>query len=397
MPSPQTFMKNKVLILHGAGLTAGPDFFNISTLGLTEEFINYSSDKLSDDKEIVKFIYEEFCFWNKLDPSKIRSNLSQINFETIMQIVEELFVFIEDIEKSKHTFKNRRSVKNTVFELNSRLITHINRVRVPKWKDFIYLFVEKLHNHLLDLVIDNILPNNSNSKNKGMIEYSKFIAQNFTQNSRRIYTLNYDSWLNQFANYFDGFTHNNLDRDKIIFDRDTNCHYNLHGCILWELFDTKKKLKTPNTWKDHQSFAGYTIAREAILPSPIITGYNKLTRINQSPYLEFFHSFTQDCSVSKNILIIGYSFSDPHVNNILKLIPKISKIVIVVYCNISSIGDSSSDIHSLIWEVSEIFETTFSNLKIRHNLKYTLDSDDQKVSIFLNGVGQDFYDEYPKI
>ncbi len=390
-------MKDKILILHGAGLTAGPDFFKISTLGLTEEFIAYSNDDLSDDKEIVKFIYEEFCFWNKLDPKDVSGNLSQINFETIIQIVEELFVFIEDVERSKHKTKYQRSVKNTVFELNSRLITHINRVRIPKWKDFIYLFIEKIHNHLIDLVIDKLLSYNIDSSNKGMVEYVNFLNQGFGQTSKRIYTLNYDTWLNQFSNYFDGFSPTKLDRDKILFDRDVDCHYNLHGCILWQLFDTKEKLATPNQWKHHQSFAGYTIAREAILPTPIITGYNKLTRINQSPYLEFFHSFTQDCSISEKILIVGYSFSDPHINNIFRLIPAKAKIVIVVYHSVTSLQDYSSDLNIMISEVSEIFNTHFSNLKIRNNLKYTVDCDNQKVSIFLNGIGQDFYDEYLKI
>lgn len=36
------------------------------------------------------FIYSEFCFWNKLDPAKIDDNLSQINFETILQMIVEV-------------------------------------------------------------------------------------------------------------------------------------------------------------------------------------------------------------------------------------------------------------------------------------------------------------------
>ena len=391
-------MRNRTIVLTGAGLTAGHDFFSVSTLGLTQNFISYNHPKLTDDKEFIKFLYEEFCFWNKLNLSNVEDNLSQINFETIIQLVEELFVFIEDIEKPKWNAKFKRSVKTTAFNLNSRLITHINRVRIPKYKDAIYLFIEKVHNHLIDLIISVIQPYNTDGENKGMVEFSNFL-KNHLGNSKvkRIYTLNYDTWLNKHANYFDGFSNNNFDRDKVLFNRNTNCHYNLHGCILWQLFADLKKLSEPEEWKNHQSFAGYTIAREAILPSPIITGYNKLTRINSSPFLEIFHSFTQDCIEADSILIIGYSFSDPHINNILRLKPDKTKIIIVVYYDLDCLTDNTSDFHSLIFELNQIFNTNFSNLSIRTELKHTIDSDDKKVSIFLNGIGKTFYDEYPKI
>lgn len=391
-------MKDRTIVLTGAGLTAGPDFFQISTLGITQDFIAYNHPDLTDDKGFINFLYEEFCFWNKLDSSKVTENLGQINFETIIQIVEELFVFIEDIERSRRNSKFQRSVKNTVFDLNHRLITHVNRVRIPKWKDFIYLFVEKVHNHLIDLIITTVQPHDINKNNKGMIEFANFLDTSIdTTHIKRIYTLNYDSWLNRFANYFDGFTNKVLDRKKILFDRDNNCHYNLHGCILWQYFNDPEKLDSPREWKNIQSFAGYTIAREAILPSPIITGYNKLTRINLSPFLEIFNSFTLDCSSANRVLIIGYGFSDPHVNNILRLIPKGTKVVVVVYYNLNSLKDFKSDFHTFKFELEQVFGVHFKDLKTRSGLNYTLDSDDSSVSIFMNGIGQSFYDEYSKI
>lgn len=398
MPFIKNGMKRRTVILTGAGLTSGVDFFNISTLNLTQKIISYSHPDLSDDKEFMKFIYEEFCFWNRIDSKNIKENLDLVNFETLVHIIEELFVFIEDIERNRHKAKYRRTVKNTVFELNTRLITHINRVRIPKWKDAIYLFIEKVHNHLIDLIVETIYPYNIDGNNKGMTEFSNFLIQQIGDlSAKRIYTLNYDTWLNKFAGYFDGFTDEIINKKKIIFDRNIDCHYNLHGCILWQLFATSQKLSEPKEWKNHQSFAGYTIAREAILPSPIITGCNKLTRINLSPFLELFYSFTQDCTIADNMLIIGYGFNDNHINNILSLTPEKTKVIIVVYYGLSSLLDKSNSIHSLIFEISQIFHTNFSNLSIRAGLKYTIDSDNKKVSIFLNGIGSAFYEEYSNI
>lgn len=392
-------MKENVLILTGAGLTAGPDFFGITTSSITKDFISYSHPDLTDDKELVKFIYNEFCYWNKLEDTKIEDNLHQINFETILQMIEELYSYVEDYERSNRFKKYQNSVKNTIFSLNKRLITQIDRVRSPKGKHFIFMFLEKFYNHLTDEISRQINPFNEQSDNKGMVGFSNFLDVAFDKNSytRRIYTLNYDNWFNKFRDYFDGFITDVFDSNEVINNRSIDCYYNLHGCILWEVWRTAQKNKEPQERKHIQSFDPYTISREALLHSPIISGYNKLTRINSSPFLEIFHSFTSDCIKSKKVLIIGYSFSDPHVNNNLQFIDKDSKIIIVLYYNHSSLGDQASDLHRIMHEVGYIFNSQFSDYKIRSGLNHTVDSDDRKISIFINGIGQSFYDEYPKI
>jgi hypothetical protein len=392
-------MKDRITILTGAGLTASSDFFGITTLGLTQSFISYNHIDLTDDKDFMKFVYEEFCFWNNLAPTNIQGNLNQINFETILQIIEELFAYIEDVERTNHKVKHQNSVKNTVFSLNRRLLQKINRARVPKWKDGTYFFIEKVYNHLIDRIIDDLVEHNENALNKGMTGFKVFIDDNFEQRkfTRRIYTLNYDNWLNKNAGYFDGFVTDEFNSKEVIADRDTDCHYNLHGCILWQRQMTCKKLEIPEERKHFQSFGGYNIAREAVLPSPIISGYNKLTRINESPLLEIFHSLTSDCLSANKLLVIGYSFSDPHVNNNFRLLRKAVRVIVVIFCTANALIDTNSDFHRLVYELQDIFLTTFTNPQIRTGLQHTIDCDDKKVSIFINGVGQSFYDEFPQI
>lgn len=389
----------RLTILTGAGLTASTDFFGLTTLGLTQGFISYNHPDLTDDKDFMKFVYEEFCFWNNLDSNDIKKNLYQINFETILQLIEELFAYIEDIERTHHNAKNINSVKTTVFSLNKRLMHKISKVRVPKYKDGFYFFIEKIHNHLIDRIISEVVVHNDNGSNIGMLGFKDFLDNNFDRlkNVRRVYTLNYDNWLNKYAGYYDGFTSEDFESDRVIEDRDIDCHYNLHGCILWERLMSCKKQSVPKELKHIQSFDGWTISREALLPSPIISGYNKLTRINSSPFLEIFHSFTSDCLKTDKLLVIGYSFNDPHVNNNLKLIRNNVKVIIVIYCHPNALTDQHSEFHSLVWELSDVFNVTFTNATIRAGLKHTVDSDDKRISIFINGIGTSFYDEYSQI
>jgi len=392
-------MKENVIILTGAGLTAGKEFFGITTSLLTKAFISYNHPDLTDDKELMFFIYSEFCFWNKLDPINIDDNLSQINFETILQMIEELFSYIEDAERTYHKYKFQNSVKNTIYSINRRLIFRINQVRNPKWKDFSYFFIEKIYNHLIDEIIRHLNPYNKDANNIGMLSFKDFLNKHFDNSkySRRVYTLNYDNWLNKFDNYFDGFTNNKFDIKEVINNRIIDCHYNLHGCILWNGLLICERLDEPRERKHIQSFTGYSISREAILPSPIISGYNKLTRINSSPLLEIFHSLTSDCLSAQKVLIIGYSFSDSHVNNNLKFVSNNVKIIVVVKYDITCLTDHTSDFHRIHWELTEIFGVHFTSLTIRPGLKYTIDSDDKRISIFIDGVGQTFYIEYPNI
>lgn len=392
-------MKKNITIVTGAGLTAGKDFFRITTAGLTKDFVAYNHTDLTNDKELMSFIYSEFCFWNKLDPAEIDNNLSQINFETILQMIEELFSYIEDAERTHHRHKFQNSVKNSVYSLNRRLYFRINQVRNPKWENSSYFFIEKIFNHLIDEIVRQINPHNNDADNGGMLGFKNFLNTQFDEDeySRRVYTLNYDNWLNRHGNYFDGFVSGKFSTKEVINNRVIDCHYNLHGCILWDIQLVCEKLDNPKERKHIQSFDGYTISREALLPSPIISGYNKLTRINSSPLLEIFHSLTSDCLNANKVLIIGYSFSDPHVNNNLKFVNCDTRIIVVVYYDKTCLTDNKSDFHRVTWELMQIFGSQFTTPTIRAGLNYTIDSDDQRVSIFINGIGQSFYDEYPNI
>jgi hypothetical protein len=69
---------------------------------------------------------------------------------------------------------------------------------------------------------------------------------------------------------------------------------------------------------------------EIIISSPIITGYNKLQRINQEPFNAFAHAFYRDCHRADIFIFIGFSFNDSHINNVLSHVDWKEKKVLIV-------------------------------------------------------------------
>ena len=391
-------MKKRALIITGAGLTAGPDFFNITTGGITKKFLSYQDDELSSDPGLIKFLYDEYCFYNRLDPAAIDQNIVKINFETILQIVEELHAYIEDYERTQDNWKELNSIKGTVYSLNKRLIVYLDRVRTYKGKHPLRMFMERIYNHLVQVISNELNPYNKDGQNIGMREFEKFLIDAFPADpyTKRIYTLNYDNWLHRHAGYYDGFDQEYFNSSVVINDRDKDCQYNLHGCILWNWGRLMKSVE-PEDRRGSQAFNGYEINREALLPSGIISGYNKLTRINARPFLEVFHSFTADCLAADIVLLIGYGFNDPHLNNNLSLIPTNIRIVVVIYCSVTDLTNQRSELHRITNELGETFRKSFGDLKFRKGSDYTIDSEDGRISIFINGIGPSFYKEFPEI
>jgi hypothetical protein len=152
-----------------------------------------------------------------------------------------------------------------------------------------------------------------------------FIEKKLPENEwiKRVYTLNYDTWMNSYMGYYDGFNKEGIfESEKVLKENDFNCHYNLHGCIQWKNavgINKVEKLKNIVDVFSYNNASDYGINREPLLSTPIITGYHKLERMKYNPYLQFFYSLQKDILDSDMLLIIGYSFTDTHINNLLAL------------------------------------------------------------------------------
>ncbi len=151
----------------------------------------------------------------------------------------------------------------------------------------------------------------------------------------RVYTTNYDRLFPNIVRdkykVFDGFNLNDEDDysrgygyniNKILKDRNCLCHYNLHGCIYWhKLFNEEYDfwLKPFEVSKEIEfTDLQPTNPNQIIIPINIVTGYNKLQRISLDPLSAMYNAFLYDCNRADLLITVGYSFSDYHLNRILK-------------------------------------------------------------------------------
>ncbi|HRH60781.1 MAG TPA: SIR2 family protein, partial [Chitinophagaceae bacterium] len=70
-----------------------------------------------------------------------------------------------------------------------------------------------------------------------------------------------------------------------------------------------------------------------LLLTNIITGYQKVQRSAISPFRQMFSAFDRDCFEADKLFIIGYSFGDEHINDIIRNSRKYNTHVEIILVN----------------------------------------------------------------
>ena len=399
-------MSNKrIVFLTGSGFTCSSEFSSITTKILTEKLKNekfnlFHFKKIKIAKIIDKILKKHYGL-----PSKI-NDYNVINFETIIYFVEELYSFLE----SKKLISNAdyKGINASLFKLKDYIfLTFLN-----KRSNLNASIVQEVFLKMISLIINEFKKFNSDSANIGMNNFFKnFIDIYFkdSQWTKRFYTLNYDSWILNYKNYFDGFKiSGEFDPESVLINKiDENSHYNLHGCITWHPDLSEFRYKRNNIIFNPVGVGqppDFGVDREPIIRTPIITGYNKLTRVNFSPFMEFNYSFQRDLLDCEFLIIIGYSFHDTHINNILKLFTynnhSNKKVVIVDYFNDYTDNDKfdliryDDDILKYLQRMNP-YHVSLLECKVDDNDFIT--SNDESIKIWFKGIGNEFYDKWNSI
>jgi hypothetical protein len=192
-------------------------------------------------------------------------------------------------------------------------------------------YMNKIYNHFIKLILEKIEPYEQTFKEHGDLNnsFNDFLASFNDNNTIRFYTTNYDRIPAKIKpNYFfEGFgreleikqKHTFFDTEKVTSEINQPCYYNLHGSIHynyggagWLLNPEKVFYQLELSQKEINQLG------EIHLPSNIITGMGKASRILFGPHLSFYNSFYNDCMRTDNLIIIGYSFSDVHINQAIK-------------------------------------------------------------------------------
>ena len=153
----------------------------------------------------------------------------------------------------------------------------------------------------------------------------------------RIYTTNYDDFLWQAApDLYTGFSSKpschakRFDRREFWRATDTDCLFHMHGSVHLASPPPRPLNTALNTdlgdlhWFDKRADAlAHSSSRASgekqmdgsiIVRTPIITGLDKLSRLQKQPLAHYYASMARDAMMADIIYVIGYSLGDLHLN-----------------------------------------------------------------------------------
>lgn len=249
---------------------------------------------------------------------------NNFNFETIIAAVEQLLNYSIATDR-----KGYNSIENT------NLIRILFSSNFPKlnssdlWKCYrtlINSIIDRVANYdcLSSFDLDDI-----GYSNDVQAILRKYLLKMRTDNNLKIYSLNYDRLIPKLlSNYWvsDGTKKSRgLDSEFDYYFNEFLDHrltyFNLHGSIYLKQQPNKLYSVVQSDLPNRISYAipqrgGST--NEQIIFSPIIAGYTKSQRMMGDMFNFGFSSFFADINTCSELIIVGYSFSDPHINSVIR-------------------------------------------------------------------------------
>jgi hypothetical protein len=360
----QMMKKNRTVVLFGAGAVIdwnGPKTYELTKLIRESGF--YCTD---NETRITEFIFQELV--------KNGYDEKDINFETIINVIEELIIYYSSFEKNKKTPSLHKTFFYSSFEeilLNFSIEGGIKEdmfsLEIPKGKQFEWQHSganngETPEQYFFQLLLAKLLTNinakiskyayHTNGNTVLLTEqndklnnlyYNWVQSLNPNENALRFYTLNYDRNFKVLGirsgvgEIFEGFECGETltpgskiqpNIPRILTDFDCHCYYNLHGSAFWTV-EPRDENQFANAEIFLKGVPGFQInlpeqpyiqieRGKSILISNIITGYQKVQKGFLTPFRQMQTAFDLDCIYANDLYIIGYSFSDEHINMTIK-------------------------------------------------------------------------------
>jgi len=347
--------KTREVFLFGAGAVI--DWNAPATPKITKMIRESGFFMKNSDIKITEFIYQRLL--------KCGYNDSEINFETIINVIEELIVYNSEYNNKTQTPSLLKSFLAEIdlseiynYSIKGCIRKHGYQLQIPCGVDYKFsghaiwdenpnqFFLQHLLAVLLTQISNRITKYSWDTPGHSNIDKNSVNSMNFRnwfkhihKNSIiRLYTLNYDNLFKSLLakegiNCFDGFFENDdyysrADIIKISSDTCSNIHYNLHGSAYWKVLSTdRSNLPNPEIVQQkgihlqiNDSVATLQMEKgKTIHISNIITGYQKSQKSKLTPFRQFHAAFDNDCYTASRITIVGYSFNDEHINEAIKI------------------------------------------------------------------------------
>lgn len=336
------------------------DWNGPSTPELTD-LIKESGFFIKNSKQTVT----DFIYQNLIEKEYLKEEL---NFEIIINVIEELIIYYSEYNRDLQTpsilrsfIENEQLDKIFDFAIDGGKRNHGYKLQIPEGKDYPFSnFAYKKENpnefylkHLISEIITDICARVSeysyHTKGNSVIDLQSELSKDFVKwissiernNNIRLYTLNYDRIFKILLkenniDCFEGFYPTEevsdmqglrCDVPRILEDVHSNIYYNLHGSAFWRVLATNhNQIDGPEIvytgipeLSMNEEIAEIQIEKgKPVYLTNIITGYQKAQKSMISPFKQMNSSFDRDCFRTDKIYIIGYSFSDEHINQSLK-------------------------------------------------------------------------------
>lgn len=346
-------MAKRITILLGSG----------SSLAWGSPTSNQITKALDSDRKFkAKDGSSLFSSLRKIIAKYYKVKLDQINFEQAIHLLDVLISYYK-VSSSKDKDIYSHKIDFALFEILNEVsdlfgyefipppvtgntgtivLDKISNDQIPmvdeNFQEVTFLFSAMQHyivsiNNLISAYDNPTSIGKYSGLNNQLCEMFRYLKN--TDNSMRVYTLNYDRlWpriLSQCHNSLfegtgeritpdDDFERLVFDLKRIINDRKSDTFYNLHGSISWEhnfnsfSYSTEFVFNADFTMNTGASHSAISNPQEETSIYNIITGFSKVQRANTEPFYAMHNSFYQDCINSDVIITIGYSFFDFHVN-----------------------------------------------------------------------------------
>lgn len=292
-----------------------------------------------------------------------------VNFETILNVIEDFIQFWSSVDGASSNgltpliskednrwekflafdLMNDRNGLVDVVPLNSSEFVLERLKNVPSNQKEVR-FLEILYVNSLSILAGKISNYSYVTKSLDKIGKPKLLAKSvnffkskYSQNFLRIYTLNYDRLIQKIFDSgkipaFQGFKsekvipseyHSEFDPVGVHTRLNENTIYHLHGSVFWEIESQNGSpefflnygpivpdVSNANLNQNLTEFFEIEKNRRLVLSS-IITGYQKTLRTSLSPFRQMMTAFDRDCLTRDELIIVGYSFGDLHINEII--------------------------------------------------------------------------------
>lgn len=299
-------------------LITNTKFFNEIFKDLDNEEINKDSIKNTIKK--YKKVFKDKRLQNQI------SNENKINFEQLIYYSE----LINGTNEEESRYYNNPGGKIFAYALK------------PKFKIAFSIDDIKIIKSLILQVISKCFQLNK----KNAFKLKQFNALLLKNKTLLYHTLNYD-----------------LVYEKAIQNSQIECNH-IHGQVnlVANKFEVDDYLAEENR---HSILSGITVSNsnEYLYDFDMITGYDKPSKLMNDYYSKAYQKFILDTQSSKEIIIIGYSFNDEHINCVLRNnLPIYQKIRIVGFeFKEENYNDAAYSI------INKIFNNGIHNTEIDYN------------------------------